>query len=59
MKELREKIKAAATEKEGKQVLPCPKAFALAKELDASLKDIGQICDEENIRICNCQLGCF
>jgi hypothetical protein len=39
--------------------LPCPVAFKLAKELEISLKEIGQFCNDENVRIKNCQLGCF
>ncbi len=39
--------------------LPCAMAFKLSKELDLSLKAIGEFCNEENIRIKNCQLGCF
>lgn len=39
--------------------MPCAKAFLLAKQLDLSLKEIGDFCNEENIRIKNCQLGCF
>ena len=43
--------------KDGK--LACPEAFALAKTKGFDLKDIGQVCNELNIRIVGCQLGCF
>lgn len=39
--------------------LPCAKAFKLSAELDLSLREIGRFCNEEGIRIKNCQLGCF
>ena len=56
---LTEAVKNAASEMKGRTVLPCAKAFALAAELDAKIKDIGRICDENGIRIVMCQLGCF
>jgi len=43
--------------KEGK--LSCPEAFGLARSKGFDLKDIGQVCNELNIRIVGCQLGCF
>jgi hypothetical protein len=39
--------------------LSCAKAFALSKQYDISLEEIGLICDEAEIRISTCQLGCF
>jgi len=53
--EQKQKIRDAAKDNK----LPCAKAFQLSKELDLSLKAIGEFCNEENIRIKNCQLGCF
>ncbi|MGC2423660.1 MAG: hypothetical protein WA666_04825 [Nitrospirota bacterium] len=55
--EQKEKIRKAASGHDGK--LPCPVAFALCKETGVPLKEIGAFCNEENIRIKNCQLGCF
>ncbi len=54
-----EAVKNAASEVKGRMVLPCAKAFAVAEELDAKIRDIGRICDDNNIRIVACQLGCF
>jgi len=51
----KQKIREAA--KDGK--LPCAKAFRLADELGVPLKEIGEFCNAEGIRIKNCQLGCF
>jgi hypothetical protein len=53
--EQKNKIREAAKDNK----LPCAKAFQLSKELDLSIKAIGEFCNEENIRIKNCQLGCF
>ncbi len=53
------RIKDAATEIDGQKKLPCKRAFQLAEELNLSLKDIGDICNAEDIKIIHCQLGCF
>lgn len=53
--EQKQKIREAAKDNK----LPCAKAFQLSKELDLSIRAIGEFCNEENIRIKNCQLGCF
>lgn len=53
------RIKDAATEIESQGKLPCKRAFQLAEELSLSLKDIGDICNAEGIKIIHCQLGCF
>jgi len=39
--------------------LTCEKAHELGKDLDVSLQEIGAVCNELNIRIRACQLGCF
>jgi len=39
--------------------LTCAEAFKLAKEHEAKVIEIGRICNQNNIRICKCQLGCF
>jgi hypothetical protein len=44
---------------EGKKKLACAQAFKISKEHDISLKEIGEICDQNNIKINSCQLGCF
>ena len=43
----------------GRKTLTCAKAFRLAKEHDIMISEIGNICNQLNIKICNCQLGCF
>ncbi len=39
--------------------ISCRQCFEIAKECDASLKIIGEICDANKIRIKACQLGLF
>ena len=49
----------AASEIDGRKHLPCATAFQLAKRFDVKVLEIGRVCSDKNIRICNCQLGCF
>lgn len=53
--EVLEKVKKAA---EGGK-LSCPKARKLAKDLKVSPNLIGEACDGLNIKIKDCELGCF
>ncbi len=39
--------------------LTCSEAFELAKNFEMEIIEIGRICNQHNIRICKCQLGCF
>lgn len=39
--------------------LACEKAYALATELNVPLQQIGALCNELEIKIASCQLGCF
>lgn len=55
----KERLIAAVTKASGDGRLTCEKAHELGKELDVSLKEIGAVCNELNIRIKDCQLGCF
>jgi len=56
---LRRAVRQAAVDREGRIILPCAQAFKIAEDLGEPLSAVGQICNEENIRIANCQLGCF
>ena len=49
----------AATETDGRRKLPCASAFQLAERFGVRVMEIGQICNDNDIRITNCQLGCF
>ena len=53
--ELEEKMKSSLVN--GR--LPCPVAFQISKELDVSLKEIGETANKLDIKISGCQLGCF
>ena len=44
---------------DGRKKLKCIEAFEIARKFDAELSDVGRICNQNNIRICKCQLGCF
>lgn len=39
--------------------LPCPIARRIAKELSVSYREIGRVADELNVKITDCELGCF
>jgi len=58
-KKIREALQEQATEKEGVQIPGCAAAFSLAEKFDVTPREIGQLCNEEKIRICSCQLGLF
>ena len=53
--ELEEKLKSSLVN--GR--LPCPVAFKIAKDMDVSLKEIGETANKLEIKISSCQLGCF
>lgn len=58
--ELLEAIMEAATVREdGRQLMPCPRAFELAEQLGVEVSEIGRLCTREGIKIAQCQLGCF
>ncbi|MFC1948036.1 hypothetical protein ACFLXY_08985 [Chloroflexota bacterium] len=54
-KKLEETIRASLVN--GK--LPCPVAFKISKDLDVSIRSIGDMANKLEIKIANCQLGCF
>ena len=39
--------------------LPCPAAFGIAKRLSTPVDWVGDVADKLNLRIVDCQLGCF
>jgi hypothetical protein len=53
--ELEKKIQASLVD--GK--LPCSAAFKIAGEFKVSPKEIGEVCNRLNVKVCACQLGCF
>ncbi len=48
-----------AVERDGRKTLSCARAFEIHRQHDVPLADIGRICNENNIKIRACQLGCF
>lgn len=52
-------IEESSIEKDGRKILLCVKAFELSEKSGISLKDIGEYCTGNGIRISGCQLGCF
>ena len=44
---------------EGRTCITCSELLSIAAQLNSNPKDIGALCNELNIKIRNCQLGCF
>ena len=42
-----------------KKKISCAEAFKLARKYKTEIIEIGHICNEHNIKIRKCQLGCF
>ncbi len=41
------------------QKLSCKEAFSIASEVGCQISEVGKTCNEMNIKIVGCQLGCF
>jgi len=39
--------------------IPCPLARQIAKDLSVSYKEVGKVANELNVKITDCELGCF
>lgn len=60
MKEtLKQRILNNCKEIDGKQKLCCSDAFKIATDLDINTKEVGDACNELEVKIYGCQLGCF
>jgi len=57
--QLRIEILKHTQEDGGLKKLSCHRAHVLAEDLAVPLADIGRICNDEGVRIMNCELGCF
>lgn len=55
-REIEERIREGLDER-GR--LPCPVAWALAREFELPVLAIGRWADDNGVRICSCALGCF
>jgi len=54
-----EKVVEALKNAVADEHITCPKCFEIAKAHDVPLEKIGQLCNEQKIKIRSCQLGCF
>ncbi len=52
-------LAASLPGEDGRRRLSCADAFALHAKHGIPLSTLGAICDNENIRLTHCQLGCF
>ena len=57
--ELTEQVLKQTTQVNDKKKLSCHRAHVLSEDLAVSLQVIGDICQEQGVKIVNCQLGCF
>ncbi len=57
--EIISRVVDSAIERDGTKILACARALALAEALQVAPREIGRICNENDIRIAHCQLGCF
>lgn len=55
----RKEIEAAILEKAKGGKIPCALCFKISEDLGISKREIGRILNEMNIKISQCQLGCF
>lgn len=46
-------------EPDGRKKLTCAEAFELARRFETEVIEVGRVCNQNNVRICKCQLGCF
>lgn len=56
---MRKLVMDSAVEVNGRKTLACARAFEIQRRHGIPLREIGRICDENDIRLCACQLGCF
>jgi hypothetical protein len=57
--EIIEQVLRRARDVGGKKQISCADALDLAGRFDSPPAEIGRICNENDIRIRSCQLGCF
>ncbi|MDI6889340.1 MAG: hypothetical protein QMC83_00145 [Thermodesulfovibrionales bacterium] len=59
MVEMKDRVVEEVKKKAVKGKLPCPTARMIAEELGVSYKAVGEAADKLNVKITDCQLGCF
>ena len=57
--ELLKVIEDTAIEIDDTKKLPCVEAFEIAKKYEVPLREIGELCSQNGIKLISCQLGCF
>jgi hypothetical protein len=57
--ELTKAVLERSQEVNDRRILTCAQALGLAAEWGVEPIQIGRICNQENIRLSGCQLGCF
>jgi hypothetical protein len=55
----RREIEAAISEKAKGGKIPCAVCFKIAEDMGITKKELGRILNEMNVKISQCQLGCF
>ena len=55
----RKKLEEVIKEKAKNGKLPCAVCFKIAEDFGISKKEMGKILNEMNVKIGQCQLGCF
>jgi hypothetical protein len=56
---LKAAVEGVIEEKNGKSILTCGNAYSISEKDNISLEEIGRYCNDNNIKIAKCQLGCF
>jgi DNA-binding transcriptional regulator YhcF (GntR family) len=57
--EIKNQIKEKIKDKEVNGAIKCPVALKIANELKISPKEVGEVLNGLNIKLKDCQLGCF
>jgi len=55
----RKRLEEVILEKSKDGKIPCAMCFKITEDFGISKREMGQILNEINIRISQCQLGCF
>jgi hypothetical protein len=55
----RKKLEETILEKAKEGKLPCAQCFKIAEDFGISKKEMGKVLNDMEIRISQCQLGCF
>jgi hypothetical protein len=55
----RKKLEEAILKKANQGKLPCAQCFKIAEDFGISKREMGKILNEIEIKISQCQLGCF